>query len=173
MLDRIHKISEIIAAFAIVGSLIFVGLQVNQNTKSMDADQRLSAMNVWGDMAMAIATNDALADRLMEDRFPALKMDPSRTGRDRQYLMWISASMNTLESQYLLYLDGNLSEEIWTNFREGLISNFVTLQSFELYWQYNRQVHSPRFRTLVDELAPVAAERRQAIAERVGYTSEQ
>lgn len=35
MLDRIHKISEIIAAFAIVGSLIFVGIQVDQNTQAI------------------------------------------------------------------------------------------------------------------------------------------
>jgi hypothetical protein len=37
MLDRIHKISEIVAAAAIVGSLIFVGIQMNQNTSALRA----------------------------------------------------------------------------------------------------------------------------------------
>ena len=35
MLDRIHKISEIVAAFAIVASLIFVGVQVSQITGAL------------------------------------------------------------------------------------------------------------------------------------------
>jgi hypothetical protein len=169
MLDRVHKISEIIAAFAIVGSVIFVGLQVNQNTEAMDADQRLSSMKVFGEMSMAIATNESLADRLREDRYPAIKAASPRDGRDPQLMMWIAASMNTAESQYLLYLDGNLTGEIWTTFREGLIDNFASLASYELYWKYNRNIHSPRFRALVDELVPIAARRLQSYTDSTGF----
>lgn len=35
MLGRVHKIADIVAAFAVVGSLIFVGIQLQQSTKAM------------------------------------------------------------------------------------------------------------------------------------------
>ena len=42
MLDRIHKIAEIVAAFAIVGSLIFVGIQIRQVAENRRNEARLN-----------------------------------------------------------------------------------------------------------------------------------
>ena len=61
MLDRFHKVSEIVASFAIVGSLIFVGIQVNQNTNATRVSNAQAAMQVWSDHAMAMATSESLA----------------------------------------------------------------------------------------------------------------
>ena len=47
MLDRIHKIAEIVAAFAIVGSLLFVGIQMQQNTEALETGLEQNASHRW------------------------------------------------------------------------------------------------------------------------------
>jgi hypothetical protein len=44
MLDRVYKIAEILAAVAIVFSLVFVGLQIKQNTQAIASQEDSS---VW------------------------------------------------------------------------------------------------------------------------------
>lgn len=63
MLDRAHQIADIVAAFAVVGSLIFVGIQLQQNAKAMGVENRQSAMNGWNETTLAVATNEQLAEQ--------------------------------------------------------------------------------------------------------------
>ena len=95
MLDRFHKISEIIAAFAIVGSLVFVGIQLNQNTSALLVDSQQSAMAAWNDTSLAIATNERLAGLISESRYPEFKAAEAGGSESRQALTFITASMNT------------------------------------------------------------------------------
>ena len=62
MLDRIHKVAEIVASIAIVGSLIFVGVQVSQNTKAVDAQQDNAIWSQWITLTGMVATSPDLAD---------------------------------------------------------------------------------------------------------------
>ena len=56
----IYFVSEIFAAIAVVASLIFVGVQLRQNTNAVryDANQRNAAS--FQSMIMAVAANDDL-----------------------------------------------------------------------------------------------------------------
>lgn len=65
MLDQIHIISEIVAAFAIVGSLIFVGLQLNQNTQAISSQEDSSAYMPWLSLSQMIVPSSDFADILV------------------------------------------------------------------------------------------------------------
>ena len=169
MLDRFHKISEIIAAFAIVGSLVFVGIQLNQNTSALLVDSQQSAMAAWNDISLAIATNERLAGLISESRYPEFKAAEAGGSESRQALTFITASMNSIENQYLQYLDGILPEEIWNGFRSGLLSELITLEIYSEYWSFAKNFHSPRFQTLVEELMLIADEQRRQYRERTGF----
>lgn len=169
MLDRVHKIADIIAAFAIVASLVFVGIQVRQNTIGLGAASSQSAMNAWNDNALAIATNEKLAERWLLRRYPVFVATQDLDAADFQLLMFISASMNTLDNQYLAYLDGKLNEETWAGFKGGLTDSLITNEYYSSYWNFSRDLHSVRFQLLIDELMLVATERRQRYADSVGF----
>jgi hypothetical protein len=62
MLDRIHKVAEIVASFAIVGSLIFVGVQVSQNTEAVDVQRDDANWSQWITITGMGATSPDLAD---------------------------------------------------------------------------------------------------------------
>ena len=73
MLDKLHKISEIVAAFAIVGSLIFVGLQMNQNTQAVEAQEDDSAYASWFALYQMVASTPDLADILVRGQSGGLE----------------------------------------------------------------------------------------------------
>lgn len=169
MLDRVHKISEIVAAFAIVGSLIFVGIQLQQNTSALMVDSQQSAMAVWNDTSLAVATNERLAELMSASRYPEFKATESGSSENRQVLNFVAASMNSIENQYLQFLDGNLSKEIWNGFRSGLLSELITLEIYNQYWAFAKNFHSPRYQALVEELMLIADEQRKQYRERTGF----
>jgi len=179
MLDRIHKISEIVAAFAIVGSLVFVGVQLRQNTLSMNANRMQSAMEVWNETALAVATDEKLAKRTYLDMFPVYREFPFYPGVDaqmdvenggfRQVIMFVSAIKNTVESQYLMYLEGNQGEETWNSFKNVLAVNLTLFESYGRYWSNNKSMHSDRFQSLVDGMMIEATTRRQDYQNSVGF----
>ena len=172
MLDRIHKIAEIVAAAAIVGSLIFVGIQLKQNTSAMDAEQRMTAMNIWSQQGLAIATNENLAKEMERFTYPALKQAIGQDSGRRQVMAFVTVTMNTVENQHRQFLDGNISQEEWFNFRNGLLANMASVEAYAEYWKSARNIHSPEFAELVDELFLAAAETRRLYIERVERTDD-
>ncbi|HIF10214.1 MAG TPA: hypothetical protein EYQ81_10505 [Sneathiellales bacterium] len=50
MLERIHKIAEVLAAVAIAFSLVFVGLQIKQNTRAIASQEDSSVWLPWLDL---------------------------------------------------------------------------------------------------------------------------
>ena len=65
-LEHAFFLSQIIASVAVVASLIFVGLQVKDNTTALQRNEHNSTMAQWTVIRMAIAKNRDIAE-LMTD----------------------------------------------------------------------------------------------------------
>jgi hypothetical protein len=74
MLEKIHKVSEIVAAFAIVGSLIFVGLQLGQNTQAVEAQEDDSAYASWFTLNQMVVSTPDFADILVRGQSGGLEV---------------------------------------------------------------------------------------------------
>jgi hypothetical protein len=165
MLDRVHKISEIVAAFALVASLVFVGVQISQNTSTMRTESHQTAVNVWANLATPLITDERLAALYSDDLYAELS--PTGLGSDELSLSaYVQNTFFVIESHYLRWLDGDLPDEVWSGFRTGLFETMVQLKSGMVYWTYNHDNHSTAFQKLVDKLIPAAEDRRKEIAAR-------
>lgn len=60
--DAIVAISQLVAAIGVVLSLIFVGLQIRQNTAVLQRNEHNSTMTQWTVIRMAIAQNRDIAE---------------------------------------------------------------------------------------------------------------
>jgi len=60
--DAIVAISQLVAAVGVILSLVFVGLQVRQNTAALQRNEHNSTMAEWSVIRMAIAGNRDIAD---------------------------------------------------------------------------------------------------------------
>jgi len=65
-LEHAFFVSQIIASIALVASLIFVGLQVRDNTTALQRNEHNSTMAQWTVIRMAVARNRDIAE-LMTD----------------------------------------------------------------------------------------------------------
>ena len=148
MLDRVHKISEIIASFAIVGSLVFVGVQVSQNTNATRASNAQAAQTGWNEMSMTLATNNDLFDTMMAGIPPELRISLPDDAEARAFY-YMSAGMKLMESNYLQWLDGNLSDDIWQGFRGALLDMFAGNNLWLAYWKGGQFSHSTKFQNLI------------------------
>jgi hypothetical protein len=157
MLDRIHKISEIVAAFAIVGSLIFVGVQVSQNTGALKTNAAQTSATNWQNLSLVLATDITLAEAWIE------KSGSGMSVSDMRLFNLISATLKSMELNYLLWLDGNLSDDMWLPLRATLLGQ-VNVQPYYIeYWEITGGGHfSPQFQDMYSKILLEAKKIRQA-----------
>src|SRR5437660_5010617 len=60
--EQISYLAQIVASVGVIVSLIFVGLQIRQNTGALQRDEHNSTMAQWTVIRMAIAKNRDIAE---------------------------------------------------------------------------------------------------------------
>ena len=157
MLDRIHKIAEFIAAFAIVGSLVFVGIQLNQNTDALRVTVGESYVDKWLDAHRTVIGDDVLALAIIKQ---------SANIDDYSELEWVKKSsfahLTMRQSEYMhrQYLLGNLDEQFWQSWYEGTV-NALKDPFFKVVLQQGSRRYSPDFIALTEEIYEVIEARKQ------------
>ena len=151
--DAIGAIGEIVGATAVVVSLVYLAVQIRQNTRvgfSM-ARQEVSNLAVAG--GAFFAQNGEVTELL----FRAFTGDPP----DGPEGLRLQATCYMILRQYenIQYQNdlGMLSEGEWQGFRENL-KLFYRTELFRKYWPQEAHLFSPSFQAVVDE---VLAETKQ------------
>ena len=164
MLDQFHKVAEIVASFAIVGSLIFVGLQVSQNTTAVQVSNSQAATQFWTDAGLAVANDRGLAEILVADRYPELSGIGVADPDVMRTVYFVTVSLRHVENNYLQWRNGTLSDEIWHGNRRGVVAGFAIQRSYAEYWKNSRNSFSEPFRELIDDVVVEAEDLRRNIA---------
>lgn len=112
-LEDFYFLSQIIAALALVISLIFVGIQIRQNTQAVRADSAFEVNRMWGERNLTTSQDPEAA------AFLTKMFDPSNTPDDfteaelnRARVMYIAYWQLWL-AQFRLYQEGSLLKEDW------------------------------------------------------------
>ena len=162
MLDRVHKIAEIVAAFAIVGSLIFVGLQLRQNTDAMQSSSAQTGLSIWMEHSGLVVSDKNFAQSLINEGYPSLKAAGFLLEADELRVRnWAAAGFRAVETLYWQWRDGSLRDEIWLGYRHGLAGTFTFNKAFNAAWTDYREGTSPEFRAFGDEMQQRGAKQRE------------
>ena len=73
--EQISYLAQIVASVGVVVSLIFVGLQIKQNTRALERDEHNSTMAQWTVIRMAIAKNRDVAELMTAGLHGEREMD--------------------------------------------------------------------------------------------------
>ncbi len=138
-------IAEIVGAIAIVVSLLFVGLQIQQSTE----ETALNTKAIQASVRQSILHEDIQGLYLYLDH-PFLN---KRIGIEPEEVVQIKAQILAFirmrEILWLQYRDGLLDEETWFSYRQPL-TNVVFQSQFGRYvWSVSG--FSPAFRAYIDE----------------------
>ncbi len=117
-LSEMASVAEIIGAFAIVISLVYVGVQLTQNTKGIRAQSYYNVLSGKNALYRELAADEDLFKILSQ----GLTADPpfsSISEGTRAHLIFY-VFMNEFETTYLLYKADAVEEDIWLRDRAQL-----------------------------------------------------
>jgi hypothetical protein len=133
-LEDFYFLTQIIAAFAVIGSLLYVGIQLRQNTMALQAAARTAAFD--GDAALTLMTveNPNIITLLS-------KVDMNDNEKNQLY-MFLVAFLRLRERDWFQYRAGALDEKTWKSYEGSVIANFQYKNS-RAFW--NHIVATPFF----------------------------
>lgn len=151
-LQSIYLVAEIIAAFAVIASLLFVGIQMRQNTNALRIAAGQGLVASWSATNRDIIANKDMAE-LLSPLLDGTKDMPE--GADRlRLLLWAQNVIREGEMNYYNWVDGNLADHQW----EQLKANTVWLMSApagRAIWAELRHHYSARFQAEIDGVIEV------------------
>ena len=144
-LEQINYIAQTLAAFSVVGSLIYLaiqtrlaGEQTKLNTQALKAAAGFEATHSW-------ATFNEVAMSLPDERLTLglAAYDPSKTWEDFSEVerFWVvtchRALIQKLEGQYFLFKYGSLDTAIWEK-RRDWAAGLIKLPFFQQWWEFDK-----------------------------------
>lgn len=148
MLDAIAQVAAIVGALAVVASLVYVGIQVTDNTRAM----RLTAANEAAALGHAFYLQLGSNPEAAKVLITGLAKPESLSHEDTVRFIWlIHANMIALQNSWYLTLEGALDPEL----RETLTNTILGIREqpgFSIYWSQRKALFKTEFRAYVEEL---------------------
>lgn len=155
MLETLYYISQIIAAVMIFGSLLFVGLQMRQNTDQLKENQLSNLLSIevataqmHQNLTLEVADNGELAEILMRGSGDISALDATELVR---VSILLGGIMSVTQVGYLHYREGQQNDEIWQS-QAASIMTFISRPGGIVWWQFTRNNYAPAYRAWVDGL---------------------
>tara|TARA_Y100001970_G_scaffold256561_1_gene334378 strand:- start:885 stop:1340 length:456 start_codon:yes stop_codon:yes gene_type:complete len=138
-----REVFEIFGILGVIGSLVFVGIEVRQNSAEIRGSTHQSVSEQINELYLTIAENERLS-KLISEMMENSNLRNSLSPADQISLDFvILTGLRRIENIYLQYLDGILSsdafdrigisfyriqyaKETWEKYKGGFDSDFVT-----------------------------------------------
>jgi hypothetical protein len=124
-------VGEIVGAIGVIASLLYLALQIRQNSRTSKAEAVQAIQQAMVDLSMALASDPSWSEILENSRHSFLEL--SQEERTRLGYFWI-ALMRTTETLYHHYLNGNADPSIWEAHAGGVAVNLRS-RGFREWWQ--------------------------------------
>ena len=138
-LEVIYYISQIIAVIGIFASLIFVGIQIKQNTRATRASAAFEGTHSWASTNESLVTawSDEMIVKAVASFDPAKTLsDFSEADRIRLTVLY-RALFQKLEGMYFLFKYGSLDKAIWEA-RLGWAAATVKVPFYRQWWEFEK-----------------------------------
>lgn len=151
-LEDVFYISQTVAALAIVGSLLFVGMEVrhsNQESRHRTIEEMLQN---YRDVHLAIAGNADVARAWSGGLHDFQALDPVDKER---FLLTADLIFSLQQTLFLHYRDGRLPGELYDPQRKRFV-DFLGYPGLQAAWESRRHYFHAAFLAMVDEAIAVA-----------------
>ena len=117
------SLAEIVSAVAVVISLIYVGMQVSDNTAEIRAGNRQEMVGRAHQATISVATSPELAESFAR----AVNQQDLTTAQQNEYGFFVRAMLYDVQEAFLLHREGRLDEGYWAT-REALYRTYMQQQ---------------------------------------------
>ena len=141
-------VAEIVGAAAVVISLLYVGIQVQDSARAVrsaavnDANVSLQA---W---YLNLSSNRQVSELWLDGLFSP---EPLEVDDEYQFTMTMHAALLAMQNSFLLAQEGSLDEEILGAITAGLLA-IKDMPGWQRYWGPRRGFFYPEFVSYIDNL---------------------
>jgi hypothetical protein len=152
-LSDLASIGSLISGLAVLGSLIFVGFQLKQNTQAVRAGASQAHSQNWQQITTPIIESGDFARvwRLGLDDIEGLT-DDERV----RFFAFAGGTLRFFEGARVQWRHGQLDKEHWHNVERTAI-DFAATSGFKSYWAARHHWLSPEFQAWYESLSQVGA----------------
>jgi hypothetical protein len=146
-LNRVHKIAELVAAVAVIVSLIFVGVEVNRNNRIQRQQATRDLSRDWSDATASYQDPElaCLYIRLGNDRANLTAQEATQI----EAVIW--RIYKVYEQLQYQHQQGMIDESVWSGFRQLMVTE-SSYETFRVWWGGYQKTFSPRFRSYLDAI---------------------
>ncbi len=141
-IEQLANIAEVFGMILVAITLIFLTVQVRQNTKALKSSAASSAHEQVGtQLYRPLATDESLADIFVRGLDDPSSLSTVETARF--FAFWMNAIF-TLQNWFYQWRQGALDEAFWTSFSIIMANNSPT-PGFRLFWERRKYLFTEDF----------------------------
>ena len=163
-LDDLGNIGELVAAIGVIASLIYLAVQIRQNTRSVRASTYHSVNRSAREAEMAVAGSETLAHTFRK----GVREPESLTGDERlRFDLTMRTTVGWYEDVFFQYRQGMLTRDFWEVRRRGLL-DLIQQPGASSWWAKNSRLYTDSFVSEIGRLhreAGAAALRKAGLPE--------
>ena len=157
-LEQLANLGEFVGGVAVIVTLIYLTLQVKQNTRSIRSSTLATNTEYWTSLLLKNADED-MVDAYLLGMSGVADLEPRKF---LQFFLLCRALFVSMEAQHHQYLEGALDEEIYLGYERSVTAQILSFPGFRRYWAQCREEFSPVFRTYIDDILKREPERHPA-----------
>lgn len=140
--EAIGALGEIVGAFAVLVSLLYLAVQIRQNTASIRSSTYQSAVASISQVSLGICTDDGSA-RIAHAGFT---QDIAELTEQEQFRfgLILTGMFRNYENFWYQYQSGVMEEHVWQGVRNAMIG-YYQLPSVKRWWAQRSSIFSPKF----------------------------
>ena len=148
--EAIGAVGEILGAIAVIGTLIFVGLQIRSNTRSTQVAASHNLTNTFITVVKTIVDDPELSRMWIQQSQDASTLSASDVERMLAYNVMV---LKAFEDAFHHHEMGQMSDEMWDGWQTFMvvITNYPGMRH---YWKQRKHFYSRSFQEFVDNPPP-------------------
>jgi hypothetical protein len=147
-LSQLADIGELLGGIAVVASLIYLAIQIRQNTRTARASTLHQNTDLWTNMWLRLAEPN-IARAYVSGMAGQHDIRPLQF---TQFFFVCRAMFLAFENQYYQMRLGVLDPEAYAGYERSISTQFLAFRGFRFWWELNRSVFSPDFVDHVDAM---------------------
>lgn len=159
--SEIGSIGEAIGAIGVIGSLIYLALQVRANSKGLITSMRESTFNSLVEWNYHIMSDPDLAWIFQQGCRDFNSLDQKERAR---YVHVMFSFYKMFENIFLHYKARSITEEVW-QYNHTIFLAYAALPGAKHYYSLRRPIFDPRFRVMVDRISTSEAQAGDLVVE--------
>jgi hypothetical protein len=146
--EMLAALGQLLAVFVGIPSLIYLAVQIREQTK----ERRQSAVNVltvqWGDLTCALHDSAELSAIFLRGVQSFADLDPVSKLR---FSAFLNTFLNHFEAMYFAHSEGLLTASAWGKI-ERTMSDVIAYPGVQEWWKTRRHWHTEEFGRIVDAM---------------------